>query len=98
MAADTLGPHERPSPQTLMAAVIRLMAVCVDSNEVNQMRTLLTLLRELRAHPDLLRQPAVLASLATANAIWVGRLSQLFEAEARPSTAEHDEEYGRRVH
>ena len=74
--------NDRPATATLMAAVIRLMAQCAASSEEAHIRTLLTLLRQLRDHPDLPREPAVLASLAAAHAIWVERLSSVCEAAA----------------
>ena len=74
--------NDRPETATLMAAVIRLMAQCASCSDEAPIRTLLTLLRQLRDHPDLPRQPAVLASLATAHAIWVDRLSSVCEAAA----------------
>ena len=89
---------ERPPPQTLMAAVIRLMAVCSNSHDSMQIRTLLSLLRELRAHPDLLRQPAVLAGLATANAIWVERLTHLGEATAVAAAADSADHSHHQIH
>lgn len=82
MQADSAGNNDRPETTTLMAAVIRLMAQCAASCDEAHIRTLLTLLRQLRDHPDLPRQPAVLASLATAHAIWVDRLSSVCEATA----------------
>jgi len=82
MQAESAGNNDRPETQTLMAAVIRLMAQCAANCEEAHIRTLLTLLRELRDHPDLPRQPAVLASLATAHAIWVERLASVCEAAA----------------
>ena len=82
MQSESPGNNDRPETQTLMAAVIRLMAQCASSCDESRIRTLLKLLRELRNHPDLPRQPAVLASLATAHAIWVERLSQVCEVAA----------------
>ena len=82
MQSEPAGNNDGPETQTLMAAVIRLMAQCAASCDEAHIRTLLTLLRELRAHPALPRQPAVLASLATAHAIWVERLSALAQATA----------------
>lgn len=82
MQSESRGNNDRPETQTLMAAVIRLMAQCAASCDETRIRTLLKLLRELRDHPELPRQPAVLASLATAHAIWVERLSQTCEAAA----------------
>lgn len=76
-----------PETQTLMAAVIRLMAQCAASCDEAPIRTLLILLRELRDHPDLPRQPAVLASLATAHAIWVARLAAVCESAALAGAA-----------
>jgi len=64
-----------PDVETLSSAVIRLMARCAEGRNVGDIRTLVALLRELRAHPDLPHQPAVLASLAEAHAIWVRLLS-----------------------
>jgi len=83
MQADSRGNNDGPETQTLMAAVIRLMAQCAANCDEALIRTLLKLLRELRDHPQLPRQPAVLASLATAHAIWVERLSQVSEAAAQ---------------
>ncbi|MCC6707256.1 MAG: hypothetical protein IT492_06815 [Gammaproteobacteria bacterium] len=82
MPPEPRGDNDGPETATLMAAVIRLMAQCANSSEEAHIRTLLSLLRQLRDHPDLPRQPAVLASLATAHAIWVERLSALSEAAA----------------
>ena len=82
MPFEAAGNNDRPETQILMAAIIRLMAQCAASCDEAQIRTLLTLLRELRCHPDLPRQPAVLASLATAHAIWVERLASICEAAA----------------
>lgn len=82
MPSETAGNNDRPETQILMAAIIRLMAQCAASCDEAQIRTLLTLLRELRGHPDLPRQPAVLASLASAHAIWVDRLASIGEAAA----------------
>lgn len=82
MPPESSANNDRPATATLMAAVIRLMAQCAASSEEAHIRTLLTLLRQLRDHPDLPREPAVLASLAAAHAIWVNRLSSLCEAAA----------------
>jgi len=71
-----------PDAQTLMAAVIRLMAKCAETPAVAPVRTLLVLLGQLRGHPGLSRQPAVLAGLAEAHALWVGRLGQIASAES----------------
>ena len=80
MQFESAGNNDRPATHTLMAAVIRLMAQCAGSGDEAPIRTLLTLLRQLRDHPDLPRQPAVLGSLATAHAIWVDRLSTVCAA------------------
>ena len=69
MPFEAAGNNDRPATQILMAAVIGLMAQCAASCDEAHIRTLLTRLRELRDHPDLPRQPAVLASLATTHAI-----------------------------
>lgn len=84
MTTETAAPDrsDLPETQTLMAAVIRLMAKCSDNPSVPRMRTLLSLLGELRGHPGLSRQPAVLAGLAEAHALMVERLSQVAMAEA----------------
>lgn len=82
MQSESAGNNDRPETHTLMAAVIRLMAQCAASSDEAPIRTLLTLLRQLRDHPDLPRQPAVLAGLATAHAIWVDRLSMVRETAA----------------
>ncbi len=83
MPPEAIGNNDRPDTPVLMAAVIRLMAQCAASCDEAHIRTLLTLLRELRDHPGLPRQPAVLASLATAHAMWVDQLSSVCEAAAR---------------
>ncbi len=75
--------NDRPETQTLMAAVIRLMAQCASSSDEAQIRVLLSLLQDLRDHPELPRQPVVLASLVTAHAIWVEQLALAGEAAAR---------------
>lgn len=74
--------NDGPETATLMAAVIRLMSQCAASSEEAHIRTLLTLLGQLREQPHLPRQPAVLASLAAAHAIWVERLATVCEAAA----------------
>jgi hypothetical protein len=51
----------------------------------------LRLLAELRAHPALPRQSAVLAGLAEAHAIWVDRLGQLSAAQAMAAAVDDDE-------
>ena len=82
MPSAAAGNNDRPETQILMAAVIRRMAQCAASCDEAQIRTLLSFLRELRGHPDLPRQPVVLASLASAHAIWVDRLASIGEAAA----------------
>ena len=77
MPSEATGNNDRPDTPVLMAAVIRLMAQCAASCDEAHIRTLLTLLRELRDHPDLRRRPAVLARLATAHVIWIDRLSSV---------------------
>lgn len=85
MQAEGAENNDRPEPVTLMAAVIRLMAQCASCSDEAPIRTLLILPRQLRDHPELPRQPAVLASLATAHAIWVERLAVMGEALERKS-------------
>jgi len=72
---------DAPEPQALMAAVIRLTAKCACRPDVMGIRTLLALLAQLRGHPGLSRQPAVLAGLAEAHALWVERLGEVSLAE-----------------
>ncbi len=69
-----------PAIQDLNSAVIRLMAKCARGASADEVRTLVGLLRELRAHPDLSRDPAVLAGLAEAHAIWVRLLATIVES------------------
>lgn len=80
-----------PDVETLSSAVIRLMARCAEGRNLAEIRTLVALLRELRAHPHLPHEPAVLASLAEAHAIWVRVLSATSEdaalAEGAASTS-----------
>lgn len=87
-----------PETQTLMAAVIRLLAKCTGSPSVPRLRTLLALLGELRGHPDLSRQPAVLAGLAEAHALMVERLSQVAIAESCQGAAESQGVDGCKLH
>ncbi len=87
-----------PETQTLMAAVIRLLAKTAERPNVPQLRTLLALLGELRGHPGLLRQPAVLAGLAEAHALMVERLSQVALAEACPAEISSPDGDERQLH
>ena len=70
-----------PDVQVLMAAVIRLMSRCLAAPGGAETRTLVTLIARLREHPDLQREPAVLAALAESHFAWVeqraGRGEQL---------------------
>lgn len=59
-----------------MAAVIRRMSRCRDRPDADAVRTLLRLPGELRAQPELERNPAVLAALAEANFCWVNVFNQ----------------------
>jgi hypothetical protein len=93
-----MGSHRHddlPDVQVLNAAVIRLMSNCAQRGETDQIRTLVALLRELRDHPDLSRQPAVLASLAEAHWLWVECLArceqtQAFDTGEREGVARRD--------
>lgn len=60
-----------PDVQVLMAAVIRLMSRCLAAPGGAETRTLVTLIARLREHPDLQREPAVLAALAESHFAWV---------------------------
>lgn len=91
MRGDAYGNQDGPEVATLMAAVVRLMAQCSACCEPVKIRTLLRLLAELRAHPALPRQSAVLAGLAEAHAIWVDRLGQLSAAQAMAAAVDDDE-------
>lgn len=89
---------ELPDAQTLMAAIIRLMAKCVSAPDVARIRTLLALLAQMRGHPQLSREPAVLAGLAEAHATWVDRLGQVAIAGACQGPAGDRGRDGGKVH
>jgi len=74
-------PVELPELQVLMAAVIRLMAKCIESDQTAPAGALLKLIKELRSHPDLSRRPAILAGLAEAHSIWLQRVTTMTERE-----------------
>jgi len=71
MKPSTTSRADLPDVQALMAAVIRLMSRCLAAPGGAETRTLVTLLARLREHPDLRREPAVLAALAEAHFAWV---------------------------
>ncbi|MCA8967688.1 MAG: hypothetical protein KDC48_22595, partial [Planctomycetes bacterium] len=62
--------QDDPDIQVLMCSVIRLMALCNERPDGSRVQALLQFMRKLRAHPELDRHPAVLASLAEANFVW----------------------------
>lgn len=70
---NTITSHGKDVPdiQVLMAAVIRLMSRCLAAPGGAETRTLVTLIARLREHPDLQREPAVLAALAESHFAWV---------------------------
>lgn len=87
-----------PEIQVLMAAVIRLMAKCADEYDVAPARTLLRLIKELRAHPDLSRRPAVLAGLAEAHAVWLERMNKIADMQGNCAASDIADDRGYKIH
>ena len=86
MSSDNCLTKDVPEVPELMAAVIRLMAKCAHEYDAARASTLLKLINELRAHPDLPRRPAVLAGLAEAHSIWLQRVNHIAELQANHFT------------